>query len=313
LDLEVKVINYLPSQRILRRTPLVAVVALMACASVAMAVTPTAKVRFYMNMGTVEIELYGTQSPLNVANFLAYVDNGSYSDSIIHRTRDGTTVASSDLFAQGGSFKEDGTQITPLATVKNEFNAANGLSNVPYTLAAAQTSAGIDSATSGWFINQTNNAAGFDSGKYTVMGKVTLGANIIDQLPFLNNLAILQGTALSSMPIYNNGEVLINRAIRIPVVAGDYNFSGSVTSADYTVWRNNLGSTTNLAADGNGNGVVDEADYVLYRKRLGASSGSGSGDLGNFSVPEPASCLLIFAGLLIFNLLPRRRACRARN
>jgi peptidyl-prolyl cis-trans isomerase A (cyclophilin A) len=313
LEFDVKVFNHLSGQRILRRAPLIAFVLLVVSAPAAMAVTPTEKVRFYTSLGTVEIELYRTQSPLNVANFLSYVDNGSYNDSLIHRTRDGATVAGSDLFAQGGSYKEDGTQITPLATVKNEFNAANGLSNTQYTLAAAQTSAGIDSATSGWFINQTDNAASFDPGKYTIMGKVTLGTSIIDQLPFLKDLPILEGSGLDSMPIYNNSEVLINRAIRIPLVAGDYNFSGSVTAADYTVWRNSLGSTTNLAADGNGNGVVDAGDYVIYRKKFGASSGSGSGDLGNFSVPEPASCLLIFAGMLVFNLLPRRRAWRARN
>ncbi len=44
----------------------------------AAAVTPTNKVRFYTNMGTVEIELYGGAgySPLNVTNFLKYVDDG---------------------------------------------------------------------------------------------------------------------------------------------------------------------------------------------------------------------------------------------
>jgi peptidyl-prolyl cis-trans isomerase A (cyclophilin A) len=291
------------------RTELLIIATLTLCTSVAQAVTPTAKVRFYMNMGTVELELYGTQSPLNVANFLSYVDNGSYNDSIIHRTRDGSSVAVSDLFAQGGSFKQNGTQITPSAPVNNEFNAANGLSNIKYTMAAAR-STDPNSATSGWFINQTNNAAAFDPGPYTVLGKVTSGTNIIDQIPFLNNLPILQGSGLESMPIYNNGEVVINRAIRTPLVAGDYNFSGTVTTADYTVWRNNFGSTTNLAADGNGNGVVDAGDYVIYRKKFGATSGSGAGDLSEFSVPEPASGLLILSAMLVFNAVSRRRPAR---
>jgi peptidyl-prolyl cis-trans isomerase A (cyclophilin A) len=276
-------------------------------ASTAEAVTPTNKVRFYMNMGTVEIELYGTQSPLNVANFLSYVDNGSYNDSVIHRTRDGSTVAGSDLFAQGGSYKQNGTAIVTGAPVVNEYNAANGLSNVAYTLAAARSS-GLNTATSGWFINQTNNAAAFGnpSSPYTVLGKVTVGMSIIDQIPFLNNLPILQGSALESMPIYNDGEVVINRAIRIPLVSGDYNFSGSVTTADYTIWRNSLGSTTNLAADGNGNGVVDAGDYVVYRKKFGASAGSGAGDLASFNVPEPSSGLMLSLVSLIVSLLSRR-------
>jgi cyclophilin family peptidyl-prolyl cis-trans isomerase len=311
LDFTVKFFNLSAGPNRLRQAAFALLVVTIVCAS-AKAVTPTSKVRFYMNMGTVEIELYGTQSPLNVANFLSYVDSGAYNDSIIHRTRDGSSVATSDLFAQGGSFKQNGAPITAGAAVNNEFNAANGLSNVKYTLAAARGS-DPNSATSGWFINQTNNAAAFDPGPYTVLGKVTLGTSIIDQIPFLNNLPILQGSSIESMPIYNNGEVVITRAIRIPIVQGDYNFSGSVTAADYTLWRNTLGSTTNLAADGNGNGVVDAGDYVIYRKKFGASSGSGTGDLAGFNVPESASCLLIFAGMLILNLLPRRWAWRRQN
>ncbi len=275
-----------------------AVVALQA--SFASGVTPTSKVRFYMNMGTVEIELYGTQSPLNVANFLSYVDNGSYNDSIIHRTRDGASVATSDLFAQGGSYKQNGAGITPGAAVANEFNAANGLSNTAYTLAAARGS-DPNSATSGWFINQTNNAAAFDPGPYTVLGKVTLGTNIIDQIPYLPNLPILGGSSLSSMPIYNNGEVVINRAIRIPLLAGDYNFSGSVTTADYTVWRNNYGSTVNLASDGNGDGVVNAVDYVIWRNSLSPGTGAGAGDLGPGVVPEPLAAALLLIGTLFLS------------
>lgn len=272
---------------------------LAVCVSAALAVTPTNKVRFYMNMGTIEIELYGTQSPLNVANFLSYVDDGSYNDSMIHRTRDGATVAGSELFAQGGSYKYNSLAgITTKPAVNNEFNAANGLSNVAYTLAAARGS-GLNSATSGWFINQSNNATAFDNptSPYTVLGKVVLGTNIIDQIPFLPNLPILTGTQLDSMPIYNNGEVIINKAIRIPLLAGDYNMSGSVTIADYNLWRSNLGSTTNLAVDGNGNGVVDAADYVIWRNAAVPAAGAGAGDLGATSVPEPAVGLLFLVGM----------------
>lgn len=280
--------------------------------STALAVTPTNKVRLYMNIGTVEIELYGTQSPLNVANFLSYVDSGAYNNTIIHRTRDNTNTSNSDLFAQGGSYSYN--SLTPIATgaaVKNEFNAANGLSNTKYTLAAALSN-GIDTATSGWFINETNNAASFDPGKYTIMGKVTVGMSIIDQIPFFTNLPILAGTQLDSMPVtVVNGvptEVIINKVSRIPILAGDYNMSGSVTAADYTTWRNNLGSITNAAADGNGDGVVNAADYVIWRKAIGHGSGSGSG-LGSGSVPEPASAsLLLISGWMFVGR--RRRIAR---
>ncbi|HVT28466.1 MAG TPA: peptidylprolyl isomerase [Lacipirellulaceae bacterium] len=270
------------------------------------AATPTSKVRLYMNIGTVEIELYGTQSPLNVANFLSYVDNRSYDNSIIHRTRDGATVADSELFLQGGSYKFDSLAGIPAGpAVANEFNASNGLSNVPYTLSAAR-GASLDSATSGWFINQTNNASAFDnpSSPYTVLGKVTLGTNVIDAVPFFDNLPILAGTQLESMPVLDIdgviSEVVINRAVRIPVLAGDYNMSGSVTSADYTTWRNNLGSAVNAAADGNGDGIVDGADYVIWRKAMAHGSGSGAGNVSAISAPEPTGAFLaVLGGMLL--------------
>ncbi|MCO6044107.1 hypothetical protein NG895_09315 [Aeoliella sp. ICT_H6.2] len=79
-------------------------------------------------------------------------------------------------------------------------------------------------------------------------------------------------------------------------LTGDYNEDGSVDLADYTVWRNTLGSTSNLAADGDHNGVVDVGDYQLWKDNIGAtapqsttaaalaSSSTGS----NLATEEPA-------------------------
>jgi cyclophilin family peptidyl-prolyl cis-trans isomerase len=291
--------------RLLVMTMLIAIVGISPAVRAA---APTNKVRFYMNMGTVEIELYGNESPLNVANFLSYVDNGSYDDSFVHRTRDNAIPP--DRFIQGGSYGYpinnfiDGNPITTGPPVVNEFNAANGLSNVAYTLAAAR-STHPDSATSGWFINQSNNAAAFDAGPYTVLGKVTIGTSIIDQIPFLPNYGPFQGTPFESMPIYNGDLVTILRAARIPVLAGDFNFSGTVTSADYSVWRSNFGSTTHAAADGNGNGIVDAADFVIWRNAM--TLGAGAGDLTPGNVPEPAGMLLFLSGCSAAWLALRRR------
>ncbi|MCA9189241.1 MAG: hypothetical protein KDA99_26630, partial [Planctomycetales bacterium] len=46
---------------------------------------------------------------------------------------------------------------------------------------------------------------------------------------------------------------------------GDYNKNGMVDAADYTVWKDNFGSTTSLDADGNGDGTVDAADYTVWK------------------------------------------------
>ncbi len=58
---------------------------------------------------------------------------------------------------------------------------------------------------------------------------------------------------------------------------GDYNFDGIVDTADYCVWRDTLGSTTDLHADGSGDGVVDQADYDLWRADFGNTLPPASG------------------------------------
>lgn len=52
----------------------------------------------------------------------------------------------------------------------------------------------------------------------------------------------------------------------------DYNSDGNVNAADYTVWRDTLGSTTDLRADGDENGTVEAADYEFWRTRFGETS-----------------------------------------
>ncbi|MEN1679657.1 MAG: hypothetical protein AAGJ46_08690 [Planctomycetota bacterium] len=73
---------------------------------------------------------------------------------------------------------------------------------------------------------------------------------------------------------------------------GDFNGDGVVDAADYTVWRDTLGSTTELAADANGNDIVDLADYDLWKANFQAAG------FGAAIVPEPNSALLL-VGLML--------------
>ncbi len=90
------------------------------------------------------------------------------------------------------------------------------------------------------------------------------------------------------------------------VLAGDYNGDGAVDVADYTVWRDALGSTTNVAADGDGSGSVDMADYALWAASYGATVASAGPARG---VPEPLA-IQLFAGTLLA-VAVRRPPCRA--
>lgn len=70
-------------------------------------------------------------------------------------------------------------------------------------------------------------------------------------------------------------------------LAGDYNFNGVVDAADYSVWRDTVGSTNDLRADGSSaamagapDGVVDEHDYAWWKANFGNVMEQGAGSTG---------------------------------
>ena len=89
------------------------------------------------------------------------------------------------------------------------------------------------------------------------------------------------------------------------ILPGDYNGDGVVDAADYTVWRNAMG-TNNLAADGNNDGVIDLDDYNIWKTNFGQSL-VGSGGLADTMVPEPSSLALVGCVIAFSRLCVRAR------
>jgi hypothetical protein len=94
--------------------------------------------------------------------------------------------------------------------------------------------------------------------------------------------------------------------------AGDFNDDGRVDAADYTVWRDNLGTDFNLSEHGDevgaSLGVVDIEDYNLWKVAFGWVApdlvpGAGAA----VSLPEPATLGFLAAGALGLLALRRRR------
>jgi GH35 family endo-1,4-beta-xylanase len=85
----------------------------------------------------------------------------------------------------------------------------------------------------------------------------------------------------------------------LQVAPGDYNGDGVVDAADYTVWRDTLGSTTDLRADGNGDHVIDSGDFDVWKSTYGTtySFGAGSGSRASGAVPEPSGLTMMAVGL----------------
>ena len=97
--------------------------------------------------------------------------------------------------------------------------------------------------------------------------------------------------------------------LSLPIAAGDYNADGLVDAADYTLWRDTVGSTDDLRADGNGNFVIDEGDFDVWKSLFGTSY-AGSGSLA--AVPEPTSAGLVVIATAI-SLARGTRTSRSRR
>lgn len=59
----------------------------------------------------------------------------------------------------------------------------------------------------------------------------------------------------------------------VPGTPGDYDQTGYVSHADYSVLGDTFGSMVDLHADGDGSGEVDLPDYLLYEDNYGAGGG----------------------------------------
>jgi len=94
---------------------------------------------------------------------------------------------------------------------------------------------------------------------------------------------------------------------------GDYNGNLVVDAADYTIWRDTLGSRTDLRANGanfaGSAGVIDQLDYLIWRNNFGDTAGVGSGASSSTgfagTIPEPSSVYL--AAMVAAILFQRRR------
>lgn len=97
-----------------------------------------------------------------------------------------------------------------------------------------------------------------------------------------------------------------------PILSGDYNNDGTVSLADFSVWRDTLNSTTNLQANGDDTGasmgLVDQADYAVWLQHFGESALSAAG-LASSPRPVPEPATLVAAICLAMGLVFHSRSC----
>jgi cyclophilin family peptidyl-prolyl cis-trans isomerase len=171
----------------LRRTLLVGVCAAVTATAVGLAAPkePNPVVVIQTTMGDITIELFRDRAPKSVENFLGYVSDGFYTDTIFHRVINGIII-------QGGGLTANLQRKPTKPPIENE--ATNGLRNTRGTVAMARTGE-INSATSQFFINTADNASQFDRRGpapadfgYAVFGRVTAGMNVVDKIERVKTL-----------------------------------------------------------------------------------------------------------------------------
>jgi peptidyl-prolyl cis-trans isomerase B (cyclophilin B) len=128
--------------------------------------------------GAITLELDAENAPKTVENFLQYVRDGHYDNTVFHRVIDGFMI-------QGGGMEPGMKQKPTRAPIANE--AGNGLKNRRYTVAMARTN-DPHSATAQFFINVADNdfldykAPSANGWGYCVFGKVVGGQDVVDRI-----------------------------------------------------------------------------------------------------------------------------------
>lgn len=129
--------------------------------------------------GTIAVDLDRAKAPITVENFLKYVDDGFYDNTLFHRVvlKD---PRGNPFVIQGGGIGADLKEKPTRGAIKNE--SGNGLSNLRGTIAMARDEP-PDSATAQFYINLGDNTR-LDKarGGYAVFGKVIEGMDVVDAI-----------------------------------------------------------------------------------------------------------------------------------
>jgi len=131
--------------------------------------------------GNFTLELDAQNAPLTVDNFLTYVSNGHYDNTIFHQV-----VPQQPKLVLGGGYTSELTAKPTSPPIRNE--ADNGLKNRRGTIAMARRPDAIDSATSHFFINLSDNPMldhsdrTLDGYGYCVFGSVVEGLDVVERI-----------------------------------------------------------------------------------------------------------------------------------
>ena len=257
------------------------------------------------------IDKIWAQSGIDI-NFLPTINH--YNNTFAYQGTAGSgTRSQNDLGTILANARNQGSILNPSSTVIDMFfvNVTPG-----FTPLSENTTAGLANiARNGIAVFVGDSLLTFQNGLDIVAGVVAheIGHNLGLNHTADGSANLMAGSNSQSQQLTTDQISTVLSATSFPQpfspqLTADYNHNGIVDAADYTVWRNTLGTTANLAADGNGSGAIDSGDYTIWKSNFGRTGSGGAGS--GAAVPEPvtiASCIWIAVVLLHAGLCRRRR------
>ena len=166
------------------------------------------------SLGNVPVTLFDSSAPATTANFKAYMDDGDWDNSIVHRAIPGFIVQAGGYApGQGGDF----VSVPDDPPVINEYSDLRP--NACGTLSMAKLGGLPDSATNEWFVNLADNSQNLDfqNGGFTSFARVlgngmdilqtiaglprgTFAVNVDGIERFFSDWPLLQESAGSPLP-----------------------------------------------------------------------------------------------------------------
>lgn len=147
------------------------------------------------NRGMITIQLAADKAPTTVNNFLSYVDERFYENTLFHRVID-------NFMIQGGGYNADLELQETHAPITLETNV--GLTNVRGTIAMARRT-GANTASSQFFINTKDNLfldyQSFSKPGYAVFGEVIEGMDVVDSISELQTSNVTAAAATEGAPL----------------------------------------------------------------------------------------------------------------
>jgi peptidyl-prolyl cis-trans isomerase A (cyclophilin A) len=161
------------------------------------------RVKLSTTMGDIVVELSPDKAPKTVENFLQYLADKHYDNTIFHRVIDGFMI-------QGGGMAAQMLEKRTRAPIPLE--ARTGLKNDRGTIAMARTSV-PDSATAQFFINVVDNAMlnapQPDGHGYAVFGKVVSGMDVVDKIRGVPTRSMGMNQNVPVTPVLINSATLL--------------------------------------------------------------------------------------------------------